>query len=162
DYPRVIDGLGQTVASFDGARLHERFGQANLPAERSRSLLAWCHAELGTFTVGRALGEQGIRLAGPINHAVHRVTGCWRSGLLSLTRRHQERGHQAYTLRLLGHIAAQREPSAIEPAEAHYQQALALADALGMRPLMAHCHLGLGTLYAKSGRPEQARPELSA
>ena len=31
-----------------------------------------------------------------------------------------------------------------------------------MRPLLAHCHLGLGTLYVKIGRPEQARVELSA
>ena len=30
-----------------------------------------------------------------------------------------------------------------------------------MRPLQAHCHLGLGTLYAKTGQPEQARAELS-
>src|SRR2546430_10054090 len=27
------------------------------------------------------------------------------------------------------------------PAEAHYHQALTLADELGMRPLVAHCHL---------------------
>jgi hypothetical protein len=31
-----------------------------------------------------------------------------------------------------------------------------------MRPLVAHCHLGLGTLYAKTGQPAQARPELTA
>ena len=31
-----------------------------------------------------------------------------------------------------------------------------------MRPLQAHCHRGLGTLYAKLGRPEQARAELAA
>ena len=30
-----------------------------------------------------------------------------------------------------------------------------------MRPLVAHCHLGLGTLYAKPGQREQARAELS-
>ena len=46
-------------------------------------------------------------------------------------------------------------------AEDRYHQALALADELGMRPLMAHCHLGLGTLYAKTGQREQARAELS-
>jgi Flp pilus assembly protein TadD len=46
-------------------------------------------------------------------------------------------------------------------AEAHYQQALALAEALGMRPLVAHCHLGLGTLYAKTGQRDQARAALS-
>jgi Flp pilus assembly protein TadD len=42
-----------------------------------------------------------------------------------------------------------------------YREALALAEALGMRPLQAHCHRGLGTLYAKIGQREQAREELS-
>jgi hypothetical protein len=46
-------------------------------------------------------------------------------------------------------------------AEAHYQQALALAEELGMRPLQAHCHRGLGTLYAASSQREQARIALS-
>jgi tetratricopeptide (TPR) repeat protein len=78
------------------------------------------------------------------------------------TREHQERGNQAYALRLLGDIAAQREPPQMEQAETHYQQALVLADELGMRPLQAHCHRGLGTLYAKIGQREQARAELSA
>ena len=40
-------------------------------------------------------------------------------------------------------------------------QALALAEELGMRPLQAHCHLSLGTLYVKTGQREQARTELS-
>ena len=56
-----------------------------------------------------------------------------------------------------GHESSERDQ-----AEAHYRQALTLADELGMRPLVAHCHLGLGTLYLKIGRPEQARAELSA
>ena len=30
-----------------------------------------------------------------------------------------------------------------------------------MRPLQAHCHLGLGTLYVKTGQREQARTALS-
>jgi tetratricopeptide (TPR) repeat protein len=47
-------------------------------------------------------------------------------------------------------------------AEAHYQQALALAEELGMRPLVAHCHYGLGRLYGQTGQREQARAELSA
>jgi hypothetical protein len=46
-------------------------------------------------------------------------------------------------------------------AETRYQQALVLADELGMRPLLAHCHRGLGTFYATIGRPEQAQAELS-
>jgi len=67
---------------------------------------------------------------------------------LALTRERQERGNQAYALRLLGEIAARREPPEHGQAEAHYQQALALANELGMRPLQAHCHRSLGTLYA--------------
>jgi Flp pilus assembly protein TadD len=31
-----------------------------------------------------------------------------------------------------------------------------------MRPLQAHCHHGLGMLYARIGQPEQARMALSA
>jgi tetratricopeptide (TPR) repeat protein len=80
---------------------------------------------------------------------------------LALAREHQERGHQAYTLHLLGNIAARRKPPDIEPAEAHYRQALALANELGMNPLQAHCHLGLGKLYATIGRQEDARAKLS-
>jgi tetratricopeptide (TPR) repeat protein len=80
---------------------------------------------------------------------------------LALAREHQERGHQAYALRLLGDIAARRQPPEVALAAAHYQQALALADELGMRPLQAHCHHGLGTLYLKTGQQAQAHAELS-
>ena len=73
-------------------------------------------------------------------------------GALTLARAHQEQGHEAYALRVLGDMAARREPPEIERAEAHYRQALTLAEELGMRPLVAHCHLGLGTLYGKIGR----------
>jgi tetratricopeptide (TPR) repeat protein len=80
---------------------------------------------------------------------------------LALTREHQERGNEAYALRLLGEIAAQCESPECERAETYYRQALALATALGMRPLQAHCHRGLGTLYATTGQQEQACAELS-
>jgi hypothetical protein len=45
-------------------------------------------------------------------------------------------------------------------AAAHYQQAL--AEELGMRPLLAHCHLGLGKLCVKMGHRDEAHAELSA
>jgi tetratricopeptide (TPR) repeat protein len=81
---------------------------------------------------------------------------------LTLSAERNLRGQQAYVLRLLGEIGAQRNPPKVEQAEDHYRQALALVEELGMRPLMAHCHLGLGTLYAKIGHQEQARTELAA
>jgi tetratricopeptide (TPR) repeat protein len=80
---------------------------------------------------------------------------------LAHARRRQEPGHQAYALRLLGDIAAHLEPPESALAEPHYRQALALAEELGMRPLVAHCHRGLGTLYAATGQQEQARSALS-
>jgi tetratricopeptide (TPR) repeat protein len=74
---------------------------------------------------------------------------------------HQQRGNQAYALRLLGEIAARREPPESALAETHYRQALVLAEELGLRPLQAHCHRGLGTLYATVGQREQARAALT-
>src|SRR5438093_13599780 len=68
---------------------------------------------------------------------------------LEFSRAHQERGNEAYALRLLGEVASQCGPPDVEPAATHFCQALALAEELGMRPLQAHCHLGLGTLYLK-------------
>jgi tetratricopeptide (TPR) repeat protein len=71
------------------------------------------------------------------------------------------RGYQAWALRLRGEIASQGSPPEIESAEVYYQQALALAEELGMRPLQAHCHHGLGTLYRQTGRTALARTALS-
>ncbi len=81
---------------------------------------------------------------------------------LARAREHKERGTEALTLRLLGDIVMHRDPPEAEEAENYYQQALALADELGMRPLQAHGHLGLGTLYATTGQGEQACAALSA
>jgi tetratricopeptide (TPR) repeat protein len=80
---------------------------------------------------------------------------------LELCQAHRNRGSEAWALRLRGAIAAQREPLEAAQAESSYQQALALAEELGMRPLQAHCHRGLGTLYAATGQREQARTALS-
>jgi class 3 adenylate cyclase/tetratricopeptide (TPR) repeat protein len=82
--------------------------------------------------------------------------------LLEFSHTHTGRGYQAHACQLLGEVARHREPPDIDQATAHYRQALALAEELGMRPLQAHCHRGLGTLYAKLGLREQARAALSA
>ena len=82
--------------------------------------------------------------------------------LLELSRTHTGRGYQAHACRLLGDVAMRREPPDVDQAAAHYRQALALAEELGMRPLQAHCHLGLGTLYARTGQRQQAQAALSA
>ena len=80
---------------------------------------------------------------------------------LSLARTHQERGSEAWTLRLLGDLAAQEPAVQGAAAASYYAQALALAEELGMRPLQAHCHCGLGMLYATRASQQQARAALS-
>jgi tetratricopeptide (TPR) repeat protein len=82
--------------------------------------------------------------------------------VLTDARHLKEQGWEAWALWLLGEIAMRRGPLDVAQAKAHYQQALALAEALGMRPLQAHCHSSLGTLYATTGQQEQARAALSA
>jgi len=81
---------------------------------------------------------------------------------LTFARERGQRGYEAWALRLLGEIASHPDPPDVGKAEAPYREAMALADELGMRPLVAHCHLGLGTLYSKVGRREDARAELAA
>jgi tetratricopeptide (TPR) repeat protein len=259
DYHWAINCLRQPTAFFDGVRRHERFGQIALPAVLFRAYLAMCHAELGVFAEGRALGEEGLQTAEAVAHPgslmyatygtgmlclrqgdlpralslLERAVGlCYEADLpayfplaatalgatytlsgrvadamplltrvveqvtamemghpqvlcslslgeahmlanrledaqalaehtLALARTQKERGSQAYALRLLGDIAARREPPEADQAETHYRDALALADELGMRPLQAHCHHGLGTLYTMLGRWVQARAALS-
>jgi tetratricopeptide (TPR) repeat protein len=100
--------------------------------------------------------SEGCLLAGRRDEAATRAAHA-----LDLSCRYGERGNEAYTLRLFGEIAAAAEPPEVEQAESHYRQALALADELGMRPLAAHCRLGLGTLYQKVGRADAAQTELS-
>jgi Tetratricopeptide repeat len=64
-------------------------------------------------------------------------------------------------VRLLGEVALRSRPILDEEAEAHCQEARARATELGMRPLLAHCHLGLGTLYRRTGKREQAHEDLT-
>jgi class 3 adenylate cyclase/tetratricopeptide (TPR) repeat protein len=253
NYRRAINCGKQTVVALGEERRREQFGPIFLLTVQSCALLAWCHAQLGTFAEGRACGEEGLRIAEELDHpegliwafwgiallalrqgdldralplldramvfcqdadfqfflpllaadlvaaytmagrfadavplltpAVGRVGDWGRSHValgeaqmlaghleeahalaeqaLGLTRERQQRGLQAYALRLLGNIAAQREPLEHQQAEVYYCQALDLAEELGMRPLQAHCHCGLGTLYAATGQRDQARAALS-
>ena len=78
---------------------------------------------------------------------------------LTLARERDHRGYEAWTLRVLGEVTA-RGPTP-EQADDHYRTALALGEELGMRPLIAHCHLGLGRLSRVTRDREQARGHLT-
>jgi DNA-binding SARP family transcriptional activator len=80
---------------------------------------------------------------------------------LALAQQGGERRMEAFALALLGKVAARREPVSSPASAACYQAAMSLAEALGMRPLLAHCHAGLGQLYRRHGSREQAQEHVA-
>ena len=70
-------------------------------------------------------------------------------------------GHRGVLAENRWHLATILAHAGERDAEGTYQEALALADELGMRPLQAHCRLGLGKLYRRVGRLDEARAELA-
>jgi hypothetical protein len=70
-------------------------------------------------------------------------------------------GFAAHALHLLGDIAAHPDRFDAKRGESHYRQALAQAEPRGMRPIVAHCHLGLGKLSRRTGQREQAQEHLA-
>jgi tetratricopeptide (TPR) repeat protein len=147
-YPMTAGALGFAYAMT--GRLAEALPLLEQAAERARRVDRRRETQWLTY-----LSEAYLR-AGRQDDA-HAVA----ERLLALGRERGERGTEARGLHLFGEITAQCEPPKAEEAEAHYRKALALAEDLGMRPLQAHCHRGLGTLSAAIGQAEQARSELA-
>jgi tetratricopeptide (TPR) repeat protein len=258
DYARAVEHLERNVTTLQGELLAERFGANNLAAA-SRAWLSRCHAELGAFTAGLAIAEEGLRIAETVNNSFSLVEVCqgvsavslrqgdmpraipvleravglcqdWDIPLLvpgtaaalglvyalegrideglamvehrveqlvakgrprhlvfavtclsqayllagrleearqratqavDLGRQYQQRGTQAWAMWLLSESLAHADPLESASAETSYRQALTLAEELGMRPLQAHCHRGLGMLYGGFGQQEPACRELS-
>jgi class 3 adenylate cyclase/tetratricopeptide (TPR) repeat protein len=81
---------------------------------------------------------------------------------LELAQKHKEIGYQAWALRLLGDIKArQKEPNLGEAVQA-LTQSLSIAAALGMRPLVAHCHVALAAVDWQMGNRDAAEEHFRA
>lgn len=72
-----------------------------------------------------------------------------------------ERGHEADALWVAGGVAAAGHPAEFDEARALFDRARAIASELGMRPLVARCHLGLGALSRRVGNDQEAREHLT-
>jgi class 3 adenylate cyclase/tetratricopeptide (TPR) repeat protein len=260
EYRRATELLNGNIASLQGERMYGRFGTAGVTSVLSIMALAWCHAEVGSFSEGIDRGEEALRIAqarddklslmfadlavgqlylrqGDLVRAVPRLerglATCrtwdfpswlpwlasrvgaaytlagraaealplleqsveqaaamgWKADAAPLAARlseaylgagrfqdasslaaraldlaveHRRRGDQVWALRLLGEIASGCDPPHLDQADGRYRQALALAAELGMRPLVAHCHLGLGALSRRTGKRDQAQEHLTA
>ncbi len=250
DYRQALEVLQQAIDMIEDHRINET-SEPGLPSVSSRTLVARCHAELGTFAEGLAVSEEAIQLAEAVDHAwdladayayrgnISLIQGDLASAIallerslaiceaaqirlrfpivaapltvayalagrsaealalidqvvdqvrslqvlqnlseaylrvarlddahkfavrtLALAQERKQCGVQAHVLRLLGDIAMHRDPPEIDQAKIQYRQAIELAQELGMRPLQAHCHRSLGTLYRQTGQADQAHTEL--
>jgi len=143
------------------ARLGHAFALAGRPVE-ARDLLedvARSATTMSSMGVGRAmqlawLGEAHLR-EGRLDAARDLAQEA-----NSLAVRSQERGHEAWSLHLLGAIVSRGDSVHRDEAEAYYRAALALAGELGMRPLAAHCHFDLGRLLGETGHADHAKEHL--
>ncbi len=80
---------------------------------------------------------------------------------LELARKWRDRAQEAHALRVLAEISTHRGAADGGQGSALYSQALSLAESLGMRPLAARIHLGLGLLHLRAGDPAKARDSLT-
>jgi tetratricopeptide (TPR) repeat protein len=172
DMPRAIPMLERAIGLCQDWHIP-------LFVPRYTAALGLTYALAGRVAAGLTLVEQGMEqavargrprglalvvtwlseaylLAGRLGEAYQRAAHA-----VDLARQHRQRGTQAWALWLLGESTARQESPEVESAAGHYRQALTLAAGLGMRPLQAHCHVGLGTLCIKMGQQEQARTALS-
>jgi predicted ATPase/class 3 adenylate cyclase len=155
-----------------------RVAQMRNPFDIAAGHLGYAYALVGRLQEGVNLLEEALAdpaATGSPNHPLllaylgeaHLLAGRREDALevarraLELAHRQKERGNEAWVLRLLGEITARADPPDRESAQAHYRQALVRAGELGMRPLAAHCHLGLGKLYRQVGQQEQSQDHLT-
>jgi class 3 adenylate cyclase/tetratricopeptide (TPR) repeat protein len=140
--------LGRALALSGNVAEAEPLLEHAVHVGESRGVMA-SYAEwlvlLGEVRLGRGRGDDARALG---TQALHR------------SREKQERATTARALRLLGDIGAS-DAAGAEAATRDYGEAAALAAELGMRPLVAHCHLDLGKLYRRTGEGALARDHLT-
>jgi tetratricopeptide (TPR) repeat protein/MoxR-like ATPase len=141
---------------------------------RVASALGAAYAVLGRVTEGLPLLERALEQATALKlmagfsllltaqSQAHLAAGRAATALelaqraLEWARRLKERGNGAWALRVLSAALVEVDPPRLEPAAECGGQALTLADELGMRPLVARCHLGLGQIRRRQGQPGAA------
>ena len=135
--------LGEADAAAEqiqrGKETADRLSATGIVGHLAWSYHALSHAalRLGRVAEARRLGDRAI----------------------GFTLRHG--GFGAHAEHLLGAIATHPAAFDAEAGEVHYRAALSLAAPRGMRPLVAHCHLGLGTVSVKAGKRRRALEHLT-
>ncbi len=148
-FPPIASVLGSSYA------VSGRLQEAIVLLERAVEATTAMRVVAGSSLILGQLGHVYL-VAGREDDAA-KVTG----HAVELARQRGERGWEASSLRILADVHAQRAAPEVEPAEDTYRQAIAIAEELGMRPLLGRCHLGLGALSRRRGRWPAAREHLT-
>ena len=144
-------------------------GSAYLWSGRAADAVPLIEEAVETSTAMRILGFRSLHIAflGEAYLALGRISEAREQAeqAVALARAHQARGWEAWGLKLLGdvhaHDSTEAKQGEAEQARDAYRQALALATELGMRPLFAHCHFGLGKLYGKTNKRDLGQEHLT-
>ena len=146
--PRVAAALGYAYAV--AGRRGEAITLLTLADERAKAVgMVW-----RSLTGAQLI--QGFLLIGK------RQEAAWlASRALESSRRHSQRNREALALYVQGEIASAANPVDFENAEASFRAADIISDELKMRPLIAHCRVGLGKLYRRSGELRLAKEHLN-
>jgi class 3 adenylate cyclase/tetratricopeptide (TPR) repeat protein len=167
-------------SSFDRAIAAARTGAVARMLPYSVASSAWALATLGDLGMGldrlregeqllERLGEKGIvgncgweyQSLGRACLVLGQLDDAQRLGRRTIASSPSHPGYRAHALHLLGDIGTHPERFDAPSGEAHYRKALALAEPRGMRPLLAHCHLGLAKLYRRTGKRQEAQEHLA-
>jgi class 3 adenylate cyclase/tetratricopeptide (TPR) repeat protein len=140
-------------------------GSAYLWSGRAAAAVLLLEEAVEAFTATRMLGFRSLFL--PFLAEAYLVLGRIAEAreqaeqAVALARSHPLRGWEAWGLKQLGDIHAHK-PAGAEQAADTYQHALALATDLGLRPLVAHCHFGLGKVYLQTSKRDEAREHFTS
>jgi DNA-binding SARP family transcriptional activator len=146
------------VATASGAWVSAQLGEVQAALRRLQEAEELLHAlesrdiVVDSVRAYHALGRTQLLLDRSVDarRLANRALACSRS----------RPADAAHALHLRGDIAMHSDGFDPENAEADYHEAMTLAASLGMRPLVAHCHLGLGKLYRRTDKREQAQEHL--
>jgi tetratricopeptide (TPR) repeat protein len=139
--PRVAAVLGCAYAA--AGSVSEAMPLLKLANERAGNSRTRVQSAEGYLLVGKL--EEARSLASQVIES-SQIQGC--------------RRHAALSLYVLAECLLHAEVPDMAKAEDHYGHAMDLAKELRMRPLVAHCHVGLGKLYRHAGNNEKAKTHL--
>ena len=171
--------LTESMAVLENARAHCDAGNLRLTRAMTDVYLGRVYSLVGQAPEAIAALERARATCAAINFAYcHALATIWSSQALILAGRLADarkradeslqlarglaaRGLEARALRVLGELLASGDAPDLTGSEKLYGEAMAIAEILGLRPLVSRCRVGLAAVYRKSGRPDRAREALT-